>query len=203
MWPIFSIASENKTNVSRYCKVFLIIWSLVNILSLSAFIIVICVYYELVLNKLGSIGTFSAVSKGATVLITHLVILLESLLTREDQECLWNKAKSVDRTFEKMGIDTAVHSHKFYKNYSLKFFSYQLFAWIAEILVISLIQNNLSWKLFNYATLFSVMVSRSRHLHHALYIGGCVLCNSFAIWHQLISNLINPYRHAHGRFLCH
>lgn len=171
MSPISVNFLVNQTRTTRYCNAFLVIWSLLNILSLSAYIIVICVYYELVLSKLGSIGQFSAVTKGGAVLITHLIILLESLLTRNDQEYLWIKAKSVDRTFEKMGIDMTVHKKNFYKNYSLKFFSYQLFAWISEFVVIYQVQDNLSWKLFNYATLFSVMVSRSRHLQHALYIG--------------------------------
>lgn len=171
MWPMSLHVSENKTKVSHYCKTFLVIWNLLNILSLSSYIIVICVYYELVLHTLNSIGRFSAVTKGGTVLITHLIILLEALFTRNDQEYLWIKAKCVNRTFEKMGIATDVHNNKFYKNYAVKFFSYQLFAWISEIVVICQVQNNLSWKVFNYATLFSVMVSRSKHLHHALYIG--------------------------------
>lgn len=171
MWPMSFHLSENRTKASRYCKMLLVVWNLLNILSLSACIIVICVYYELVLNTLNSIGQFSAVTKGGTVLITHLIILLESLFTRNDQEHLWIKAKCVDRTFDKMGIATDVHNNAFYRNYSVKFFSYQLIAWISEITVIYQVQNNLSWKLFNYATLFSVMVSRSKHLHHALYIG--------------------------------
>lgn len=173
MWPMsVNVSAATKTNVSNYCKIFLVLWNLLMILSLSAYIIVICVYYELVLNTLNGIGKFSAVTKGGTVLLTHLIILLESLLTRNDQECLWNKAKCVDRTFERMGIVTADQNNKFYRNFSIKFFSYQSFAWISEIAVIYQVQNNLSWKLFNYATLLSVMVSRSKHLHHALYIGG-------------------------------
>lgn len=172
MWPISFNVSDNTAKAKHYCNKILIIWSIINILSLSAYIIVICVNYEVVLSKLNGIGTFSAAAKGGTVLLTHLVILLESLCTRKDQHGLWSKTKCVDRTFEKMDIATDVHNNKFYRNYSLKFFSYQLLAWISEIVVLYQIQNNLSWKLFNYATLLSVMVSRSRHLHHALYIGG-------------------------------
>lgn len=171
MSPISLNFSDNKAKVPYNRNIFLIIWSLLNILLLSTYIIVICVYYEIVLSKLNGIGKFSALTKGGTVLITHFIILCESLLTRNYQGYLWNKAKCVDRTFEKMGVATDVHKNKFYKNYSLKFFSYQLLAWVAEVIVLAQVQSNLSWKLFNYATLISVMVSRTRHLHHALYIG--------------------------------
>lgn len=177
MLPICTTFSDtNAKPSSHYCNKILVIWSFINILSLSAYIIVICVEYEYVLSKLNGIGKFSAVAKGGTVLVTHFVILLESLLTRNDQENLWIKTKCVDRTFEKMGIATDVHNSKFYKDYSLKFFAYQSLAWISEIAVLYQVQNDLSWKLFNYSTLLSVMVSRSRHLYHALYIGELYVC---------------------------
>lgn len=172
MWPIFLQFSSNSPNTKRFCNAFLVIWSIINILSLSTYIILLCVYYELVLNKLKGIGQFSAASKGGTVLITHLIILLESLYTRSDQELLWSKVQSVRRIFEQMRIPTADHNDAFYKNYFFKFFSYQVLMWTSEITVLCLVQDNVSWMLFIYATLFSVMVSRSRHLHHALYIGG-------------------------------
>lgn len=172
MWPTLSQVFDNKAKDSRYCNAFLILWSIINILPLSVCIILVCVYNEPILDKLSGFGRFSATSMGGIVLVTHLVILIESLLTRNGQDYLWTKAKSVDQTFEKMGIATDQHRKKFYRKFSIKFFSYQLIAWISEITVLILIENNMSWKLFNYATLFSVMVSRSRHLHHALYIGG-------------------------------
>lgn len=171
MCPISLNFSDSKAKVTYDRNVFLVFWSLLNIFSLSAYIIVIGVYYEFVLNKLNSIGKFSTITKGGTVLITHLIILCESLLTMNNQGYLWTKAKCVDNTFDKMGIATDIKKSQFYKKISLKFFSYQLFAWISEIVVIFQVQDNLSWKLFNYATLISVMVSRTRHLHHALYIG--------------------------------
>lgn len=173
MWPTSSQVFANKAEDSRYCNAFLILWSVINILPLSVCIILICVYNEPILDAVSGFGRFSATSMGGIVLVTHLVILLESLFTRNGQNCLWIKAKSVDRTFEKMGIATDQHRKTFYRRFSVKFFSYQLIAWISEITVLILIDNNKSWKLFNSATLFSVMVSRSRHLHHALYIGEC------------------------------
>lgn len=171
MCPISLNFSDNNSEVMYGRNIFLIIWSTLSILSLSAYIILICVFYELVLNSLNDIGEFSALTKGGTVLITHLIILCESLTTRNDQGYLWIKARSVDETFEKMGLNKDIYKNKFFRNYALKFFSYQLFAWIAEIVVIIQVHSNLSWRYFNYATLFSLMVSRTRHLHHALYIG--------------------------------
>lgn len=200
MWPISSQVSNNKTTDSRFCNAFLIIWSLMNILPLSVCIILVCVYNEPILVKLKGYGSFSATSMGGIVLVTHLIILLESLFTRNGQDLLWNKAKCVDRTFEKMGIATDQHRNQFYKNFSLKFFSYQLLAWISEITVLFLIQDDLSWKLFNYATLFSVMVSRSRHLHHALYIGGLRWMFRF---NMMLTNLILIGRFADIRFPCY
>lgn len=175
MCPISLNFSDSKAKVTYDRNIFLVFWSVLNIFSLSAYIILIGVYYDYVLNRLNSIGKFSALTKGATVLITHLIILCESLLTRNYQGYLWTKAKCVDRTFEKMGIATDIQKNKFYKHFSLKFFSYQFFAWISEIVVIFQVQSNVSWKLFNYGTLISVMVSRTRHLHHAFYIGMLLL----------------------------
>lgn len=171
MWPISLNVSHNKPKVKRFSSTFLIIWSVTNILSISAYIVLICVYNELVLREIKGVGEFSAVSKGGTVIMTHLIILLESLYTRAGQEFIWSKATSVDRTFEKMGISTAVHNSKFHRKYFWKFLSYQFLAWISETSVLCLVQDNVSWMLFNYATLYSVMVSRSRHLYQAFYIG--------------------------------
>lgn len=157
-------ASAKKNNI------LLVFWSSVNLLLLLISGLLICIYYEEILDMFDNDGKINAVAKSGTIILAHLFIVAESLLTRSNQQNVWEYLILVDQCLDSIGGKSRLIRKKFYQCYSIKFIAFQLLAIGSELYILLGLEKNAEWTLYWYATIFSLTTIRSKHLQHILFV---------------------------------
>lgn len=158
------------SNILTKLDIWLSLWSFSMLTPLIAYVAVIAYYYSEIMDMFGSLGKVNAGAKGAAIILTHLAVLYEALFTRVEQRQLWAKLLVVDECLASLGANATVARMRFFRDYSIKFGSYLIFALVSELLIFITVRNNSEWSVYWYATIFSLMVIRLKHLQHVLYV---------------------------------
>lgn len=146
------------------------LWSLAMLAPLIAYVVVIAYYNSEIMDNFGSLGKVNAGAKGAAIILTHLAVVYEALLTRGEQRMLLVKLLAVDECLASIGANATGARKRYFWNYSIKFGSYLTFALVSELIIFFNVRNNSEWSTYWYATIVSLMVIRMKHLQHVLYV---------------------------------
>lgn len=159
---------NDKTN-KLFQNIF-VLWSLFNIALVASLAIACFCLNEQLFKKHDTIGRFNDILKFSTIILTHLMVLIESVCTRNHQKNIWQKFQLVDQNFSKIDVDSKARNNFFYRKYSIKFFLWFGLSSLIEILIISLIREDDQYRRYWFLTIISLTISRSRHLQQNLYI---------------------------------
>lgn len=181
MCPISLPREKSQVNMNNW---FLIIWSIINVIFLCFLTVLFLIYSDIIYDENNDIGRFQDIVKFGTILLTHFFILVETLYTRRHQFEFWQLRNQVDACLEEMDIEPTIYRRKFETDYTKKFISYQVVTWIVEIYIISTVQDDIQWLEFWFATIYSLMMTRSRHFQHSMYID-LITARFKAIKHEL------------------
>lgn len=171
-------STNNKTSIRNSLFT---IWSIIIMIVIIVYVILtICVLKDTFLEQKSRVGKFNDIAKFCTTMLTHFIIVCESLLTKQHQYLMWQKIVDVDHCFDKMDIQNiTIYKQKFHQYYVIKFFLYILMTITIEIIIITSIRGDLEWQSYWYSVIFSLMMTRIRHLQQSLFID--LLTSRFSI----------------------
>lgn len=116
-------------------------------------------YSESVIGKINDIILYSA------LLLAHSFSIVETYIERENFEAYWNFYYKVVKLNRK-SINT-----KWYQGYLIKFVVYVLFTVTIEATVITSVTGaDEQWERFWYASIYSLIATRIRHIQHVFVI---------------------------------
>lgn len=146
----------------------LIVWSFFNIGVVGALIYITCVKF--VHDQSDNLVNFNNILTFSIIILTHFIVLIESLWTRNNFIKIWKNIEMCDVLIRKLidGYDEILKS--FYKKVSIKILSFVIITCVLELLIIFNIQNDASWSFLWKVTFLSSTVSRFRHLQYTIYI---------------------------------
>lgn len=145
-------------------------WKLVFLSFLHA-VVVVCLIlyvgidYENVLYAKTPIGEINDILVYFSLLLTHLVILIESFVKRKYFVIYW-------WNYEKLLTIGRKHQNvrKWQKWLSIKIVVVASLSFMSEIIVISNIQTDHQWCKFWYLEVYSLLMTKNRHLQHIFFI---------------------------------
>lgn len=147
-----------------------------------------------ILIDFNDINRFTASVKLESVFITHLIIIFESLMTKNVHNQLWNRANVIDRQFEQLHLDPDnVQRKVLHRIGALKFIGLEVIALAIEVNML-FVDRTLGWAYIRYATVVSTMVTRTRHLQHTLYVDAIRM--RFVVLRQELRKMVRRSRAA-------
>lgn len=142
-------------------------WSALNI-----FFVGVLIYFATnkFVNDKSDFVNFNNILTFSIVALTHLVVLLESVMTNKNFIKIWNNIYLSDSLIRTMidGYENILNN--FYKQKSMKILSYIFFTFSLELFIILNIKNDKDWTCMWLICVFSLTVSRLRHLQYTLFI---------------------------------
>lgn len=163
--------SLNSNKQQRCLEIMFTLWSWLCTAGVVTLFVIALFYVNEIFDDNDSIlGSLNNIIKFLTVVGTHIVVLIESWLTKHNQVKIWDKFQIVDKSFTKMDLHTSQNNKNYQKNYVIKFLLCFGFAWFIEITIISAVQDDIQWRNSWSVTIFSVMISRLRHIQETMYI---------------------------------
>jgi 7tm Chemosensory receptor len=171
MCPI-SMSQSHQVGKSTVKNLALLFWSLVHIAGVVCLVAVIMSResFFFVEKQHPTIGKFNDQLKVATILFTHLTILVECLLTKDNYVEMENKMDETNHMLTMIGVDPRELDRQFSARFVRKLLMCLSVCWAVEIKIIVGCQNDIQWTKVWYLTIFSLMVTRSRHMQHTYYI---------------------------------
>lgn len=195
-----SNGNNNNNNIAVANKIFLntsatisdapiVLWTTICFIFMCLYAISISIYYRLnILIDFNDINKFTATVKLESVFITHLIIIYESLMTKSSHTNLWQRINGIDKLYHKLNMDPNNEQRKhLYRIDVWKFFSFEFIALCIEINML-FIDHIQGWSYIRYATILSIMITRTRHIQHTLYIDS-IRCK-FSVLHQQLRKMI-------------
>lgn len=149
----------------RLHSVIFTIWSILNVFLVASNAIAFSVFVAA-----GAFKSLTSILKFYVIVLTHLVILVESLMTRDNHVEIWRNITRVDANLKHLHRNIQKVHSEFFNRCVVKFLAYLGIAWLIEIWIILSIQSDREWTFIWYAEIASLMISRSRHLQQTLYI---------------------------------
>lgn len=144
-------------------SILLRLWSLVNFGIVSYLIIYAGICHDKFLYSLTPIGEINDILVYFSLLIAHLVAVIESFVKREYFLTFWLH-------YEKILL-IGKESTRSWRNWLLiKIILFVAFSFSIEMLVITSIQTDSQWCKFWYYEVFSLLMTRNRHLQHIFFI---------------------------------
>lgn len=161
---ISTIAWENINGT----EMFVHFWFNLNLL-IVLIIIGFTYYYEkIIFYQKDTVGKFTDVIQVAGTIFTHLVILVENIITRKHQLNIWRKLREVDAYFT--SLNTLIDERRMYRNYFIKLLVITLITTMSELTIMSGIRHNRQWSLHWYSAIISYFVCRSGILYFILFV---------------------------------
>lgn len=149
----------------------LFIWSLFNIVFVVVvFFIVVIVYQTHFLKPKSSLSTFNDMANLSTRFLTHLVIIAESLWSRNEMFTFLYKLSQVNAELDKLYLDQKKRKFPLIEAYLMKCVIYWVLMWAIEVTIIIRVYGNREYSLYWCICIFSVVIGRLRHLQHALFV---------------------------------
>lgn len=159
--------SNNKTN-NKYQILLILCWSYSHIILITIYILLICIYNREIFNAIQHIGEFSVLANGGLIILTHLIILLEAVLSRNNLHNIWVSVEQVDRCLRKLNKDFEKIDEDFKLCFVYKFWFWQIVSIVTEFIIIFI--ESAEWQLYTFALLFSTLIGRSKHLQHTMFV---------------------------------
>lgn len=116
------------------------------------------------------IANFNNILKFSIMIMTHIVTCLESLVVRKNFIEIWIRVKTTDDLIGRMLPNYDAILNDFYKETSKKQILALLSTFVIELVIILSIYEMPSWSFMWSISIVPILMSRFRHLHHALFI---------------------------------
>lgn len=167
----------------------LIMWSLVMIICNGIiYFVVIAKYQTKILKPKSNFSRLSDIANLSAIYLTHLIIVIEAIWTRNDLCSFLIKLRQVNTDIRDLFLDPKKSQVPPLDYYLRKFITYLLFACIIELIIILRIQNNQQWSIYWYVCVIPLMMGRMRHLQHAFFID--IITIRFKLMRKEIQQLI-------------
>lgn len=167
----------------------LILWSIIIIVALtSVYTVVVLLYHIKVLKPRSHFISLNDLAKLSAIYLTHLVIIIEALCTRNQMSLYLKKLSQVDTDMIDLFVEPKKHHIPPIDDYFRKFFCYLVFACAVEIAIIVRVQTDHPWFVYWCICIVPLMMGRIRHLQHALFVN--VLSVRFKLIRKEIEYLI-------------
>lgn len=142
----------------------LCLWSMLHFIIVMSFILFMIINQEEMLYAETPIGKINDVLIYFSLSFAHLAIVIESFIKRRFLEKFWNCYEKV------LKIEKRRKKQKWRKSLSIKMIIFSIFNVATEIFVITNISSDSQWTNFWYAEVFSLVMTRFRHLQHIFFI---------------------------------
>jgi hypothetical protein len=158
------------------------------------------------LYSITAIGKINDILVYFSLLSAHLSIVIESFIRRAYFDDYWNFYDKIVK------LNSKSINMKWYKGYLIKFMIYMCLTITIEILVITNIaENDEQWTNFWYAQIYSLMMTRVRHIQHVFFIDAIYFTlqsinehlRNLTLWTQAVdcdSTKKFPQRNFHAKF---
>lgn len=140
------------------------LWSLLMSLLVFSFLAFMAINQDSLLYSETPIGKINDILVYSSLLIAHLAIIIESFVKRKYFQKYWmhyGKTLRLRNPSERKNWKVGV---------VVKMIAFVLFSLSTEILIISSISSDRQWTNFWYAEVFSLLMTRNRHLQHIFFI---------------------------------
>lgn len=170
LYPVKNDSNGIKSN--KFFNWILIAWSLLNVAFVGVLIFFTCRRF---LNDESDLVNFNNILTFSIVALTQFVVLIESLLARNNFLKIWNNIFAADELIGEMidGYDEVLNN--FYKRTCIKVISYLIATFVLETLIIFNVKADASWSFMWIVCIIPLTVSRLRHLQFSIFIDilGC------------------------------
>lgn len=144
-------------------KVLLGFWSFINSIVVLTLILYMAINNDL-LYAATPIGQINDILLYFSLVLAHLSIILESFMKRKYFANFWIYYERLIK------IESRWKRRKWIRILLLKMIFFVMFSIITEIFVITNIESDKQWTNFWYATVFSLLMTRNRHLQNIFFI---------------------------------
>lgn len=163
-FQIFTISSVTLPNTKKIISLILNFCAILNLILLSAIIFLAFKYEEEIFFSRDIIGKFTDIIQLLAPIISHIVIICESLRTKKEQIKIWNKIIISNSLLK------SVSYRKDEIRYSIKFFILNFLSVLTEIVILRLERRDLKYTNLWYCKLYSNIVVRLENLQIILYV---------------------------------
>lgn len=159
----YPVAINPKKSSNTWAKV-LGLWSFSMALLVFSFLIFMAANQDTMLYSETPIGKINDILVYFSLLIAHVAIIVESFLKRKHFQKYWMHYERITRL-------RAPSTRRNWKaGVGIKMIAFVLFSLLAEVLIISSISSDRQWTNFWCAEVFSLLMTRNRHLQHIFFI---------------------------------
>lgn len=135
------------------------LWSLLHVIIIITLIVLMAVMHDELLYSATSIGHINDILVYFSLLTAHLLIVIETFVKRKYFSIFWNSFKKLD-----------TKNRKWLKIIFKKMLVFIFFTISIEFLVITNITQDSQWTNFWYAQIFSLLMTRIRHLQQIFFV---------------------------------
>lgn len=163
-FQIFTISSVTLPNTKKILSLILNFCAILNLFVLSAIVFLAFKYEEYIFYSRDIIGKFTDIIQLLAPIISHMVIIYESLRTKREQIKVWNKI---------ILANSLLKSGSYKKDelqYSIKFFLLNFLSILTEVVILVLEKHDLKYTKLWYCKLYSNNVVRLENLQIILYV---------------------------------
>lgn len=207
---LFRISGFYPVNEDPRKSIFTFLWTFLNFCFVLSLILYVGIFHDEVLYALTPIGNINDVLVCFSLFIAHLVIIIESFLKRKYFLTFWENYKKV------LAIGKQKNTIKWQKNLMTKIIIFTLISITSELLVITNIQTDHQWIIFWSYTVFSLLMTRTRHLQNIFFIDVIFFmledlnlnlknstdCNSRSVILQTLSDSKKQFKHLVKMIIC-
>lgn len=145
-------------------KISLGVWPSINFIVVLSLIFYMAINNDDLLYSATPIGKINDILVYFSLVFANLSIIVESGVKRKYFSYFWTYYESLNR------IESRPRKRKWQKRLEVNIILFFLFSFSTEIVVISNIGLDVQWTNFWYSTVFSLLMTRNRHLQHIFFI---------------------------------
>lgn len=160
----YSPLTEEKSAKCQMTKIFLSLWSFVNFGIVLSLILYVSINHDQILYAITPIGEINDILVYFSLLFAHFVIIIESFINRKYFVYYWNYYQKHNR------IGRPRKAQKWRVWIFVKILLFVMFSVATEILVITNVTSDQQWTNFWNAEVFSLLMTRNRHIQHIFFI---------------------------------
>lgn len=163
-FQIFTICTVILPNTKKIINFFLNFCAILNLILLSAIVFFAFKYEQYIFYSRDIIGKITDIIQLLAPIISHMVLICESLRTKREQNEIWSKL---------ITSNSLLKSVSYKKNeirYTIKFFILNFVSILTEIVILRLERHDLKYTKLWYCKLYSNIVVRLENLQIILYV---------------------------------
>lgn len=163
-FQIFTISSVILPNTKKKINLILNFCAILNLILLSAIVFCAFKYEEDIFYSRDIIGKFTDIIQLLAPILSHMIVIVESLRTKRQQTKIWNKIIFSNSLLK------SVNYRKEEIRYSIKFFLLNFLSILTEIVILRLEKHDVKYTNLWYCKLYSNIVVRLENLQIILYV---------------------------------